>query len=135
MSVGTKFRNFTVVAALAVAAFGIWLNDPSKWARPEHTAAVTVLWLPSPADKDNRIHVVVRVGGEVVHDKLEWVAPFHRAWPIKGGQRVEVTATLKGVKIASTLGCTATIDGVPDHDPVAIEGPIPGSFVTCWAIA
>jgi len=81
------------------------------------------------------VHIVVRVGGVVVHDENHRTATYNDGFPIQQGQRIDVTATLLGTKVGATLGCIATVDGVPDHDPVAVQGPRPGSTAVCWAIA
>lgn len=125
----------TLALLAVVAAGGFWLNDSSKWKGRDHMAAVTALWLPSPVAKENRIHVQVWVAGSPVYDNMETTAPYHGAWPIKDGQRVRIVATLLGPKLMSTLGCLATVDGVPDHDPVTLQGPRSGSAVECWAVA
>jgi len=128
MSVKTK--GISVVATLAVALMGMYLVGKLP---KRHTASVTAIWLPSPRFQDS-VHITVTVGGSLKVDRDFHTAPYHEAWPIESGQRIEIRVRLLGTAPASTLGCAASIDELPIHTD-AKEGPKHGDELSCWAVA
>lgn len=124
----------TVIVALLIAGtvFKVWPPKPRVPGSKENPIVqFSAIWTPSPRPKG--VFILVTVGGVVMHEGMDTVAPFMRTFEAKRGQYLEIRSTL-GPGGESFLGCSITVNGlevVNDH----YDKAKPDSRLTCQATA
>lgn len=134
-----KVKFYTLIVVIGVLALGPVVFKHTNNGKPRKTddrpgmATVTVIWTPSPRETGVRIQVWVD-GTKQLGDfgQLKLSAPFHQAFPVPRGKRIEVHGIMGAGKLG-TLSSSIMIAGaevVNDHIPKAIAG----SKTWCWAV-
>jgi len=122
-----------VAGILAVAGLFATGKLPTRktW-DDERLVTVSAIWTPSPLPVPSLVRIHVEVGS-INDDTIRETAPWSQTYTVLKGERVFITAAMRGWSGERLIGCSIAVNGVEvaqDHKKGTGEGS-----VTCEIIA